>query len=154
MRMPVRTLAAAREAGLPVPLACAVLMQETGGGINEFGHDPTVAVGWGEVTHEKYLVYKGLRDRNGHGSQCQGVGPVQLTAVSFQDAADRQGGCWKPLVNMTVGFTALAANIRRDGLRASIVAYNGSGPAAERYADVVLARANGYADRLRLPQPS
>lgn len=152
--MPVRTLAAARKAKLSVPLACAVLMQETGGGINEFGHDPTVAVGWGIVTPEKYALYKELRDRHGHGSACQGVGPVQLTGVGFQDRADAAGGCWRPAVNMYVGFYDLAQNIRRAGLRAGVKQYNGSGPAADHYADVVLARANGYADRLRLPQPS
>ena len=49
MRMPVRQLMAARKTGLNLALSSAILMQETGGGINEFGHDPTVAVGWGTV---------------------------------------------------------------------------------------------------------
>src|SRR5947207_1777441 len=89
MRMPVRQLQAARATGLNVPLSCAVLMQETGGGINEFGHDDTVAVGWGEVTEANYRAYKVLRDQHGHGSRCQGVGPCQLTYIGFQDEADR-----------------------------------------------------------------
>lgn len=153
MRMPVRTLQAARATGLSIPLACSVLMQETGGGINEFGHDPTVAIGWGTVTKAKYEAYKRLRDNPTHGAHCQGVNVTQLTAVEFQDEADRLGGCWKPLVAMRVGFGDLAKNIRRDGLRAAVVAYNGSGVLAEHYADVVLARADGYAVRLGLPKP-
>jgi hypothetical protein len=128
-------------------------MQETGGGINEFGHDPTVAVGWGTVTEAKYRQYAKLRDNPTPGSHCQGVGPCQLTSFTYQSFADGRGGCWKPLVNMKVGFEALAASIRRDGLRAAVVAYNGSGVLAEHYADAVLARADGYAVRLGLPKP-
>lgn len=153
MRIPVRTLLAARAAGLNLALACSILMQETGGGLNEFGHDPTVAAGWGTVTKVKYLAYKALRDAQGHGTRCQGVGPAQLTAVGFQDEADRLGGCWRPLVNLKVGFGSLAGTIRRDGLRQAVVAYNGSGPAAEQYADRVLARAASYARLLRTPAP-
>ena len=74
---PVVTVQAARGARLGLPLACALLMQETGGGRNEFGHDRTIAVGWGTVTHARYLAYKHLRDETG---ECQGVGPCQLTA--------------------------------------------------------------------------
>ena len=153
MRIPVRTLIAARSTGLNLALGCSVLMQESGGGLNEFGHDPTVAVGWGIVTEAKYRAYCRLRDHPAAGRNCQGVGPCQLTAYPFQQRADRAGGCWKPLVNMRVGFGALAENIRRDGLREAVRAYNGSGPAAERYADVVLARAEGYAARLGTPAP-
>lgn len=157
MRMPLRTYLAAHGCGLSLPLACAILMQETGGGINEFGHDPTIYAGAGTVTKRKYLAYRIARDVPHHGARCQGVGPCQLTYVGFQDQADnyprRLKGCWRPLVNMRVGFGVLAENVRRDGLRAAVVAYNGSGPAAEHYADVVLARARGYAARLHLPQP-
>ena len=150
MRMPVRTYLAARATGLSLPLGCAVLMQETGGGINEFGHDPTIFVGAGTVTKAKYLAYRAERDRTG---KCQGVGPMQLTSKGYQDAADTDGGCWRPLVNIRQGFAVLAANIRRDGLHDGVRAYNGSGPAAEQYAYRVIARAEGYAQRLRLPAP-
>lgn len=150
MRMPVRTLMAARASGLPVALACSILMQETGGGRNEFGHDPgTVASGWGQVTRKKYAAYVQLRDTPSHGAHCQGVGPCQLTAVSFQDEADRQGGCWRPLVNMRVGFSALAANVRRDGIEQAVTAYNGSGAAAQEYAMRVLNRAASYEKLLK-----
>ena len=150
MRIPVRTLKAARRAKLSLPLACSILMQESGGGLNEFGHDPTIYIGAGVVTKQKYLAYRAERDKTG---QAQGVGPCQLTLPAFQNRADQLGGCWDPLCNMVEGFTSLAGNIRRDGLRPAVVGYNGSGPAAEHYADVVLARAQGYAARLHLPAP-
>lgn len=147
-RMPVRTILAARWAGLPVPLAAAILMQETGGGINEYGHDPTIFVGAGAVTKQNYAVYKKLRNATG---KFQGVGPCQLTYGGFQDQADKIGGCWSPLANMKIGFASLANSIKRAGLRNAVVSYNGSGPAAEAYADKVLGRANTYAVALKLP---
>jgi hypothetical protein len=81
----------------------------------------------------------------------QGVGPVQLTWWEFQDEADRRGGCWKPAINMEVGFERLAALVRRNGLRDGIRAYNGSGPAAERYADKVLERLRHFETALKKP---
>ena len=79
--------------------------QETGGGRNVFGHDPTVFAGAGKVTRSKYLAYKHVRQRTG---EMQGVGPMQLTWWSYQDRADRLGGAWKPYPNMLVGFRHLA----------------------------------------------
>ena len=55
-KMPVRALIAARSVGLPLALACALLEQETGGGANVFGHDPTIFVGAGE---ERAVARKG-----------------------------------------------------------------------------------------------
>ena len=152
-KMPVRALIAARSCGLNVALACSILEQETGGGVNEYGHDPTVFVGAGRVTRWNYRQYLVMRDTPHHGARCQGVGPVQLTYWGFQDRADALGGCWRPLVNMRVGFADLARNIRQDGLHAGVAAYNGSGPAAEAYADEVIMRAQRYAVDLRLPKP-
>lgn len=153
MRHPIYTYQAAHHAGLNLALACSILMQESGGGLNVYGHDPTVYIGAGNVTRWNYAQYRVMRDTPYRGARCQGVGPCQLTYVGFQDEADRQGGCWRPLVNMRVGFTVLAENTRRDGLDAGVAAYNGSGPPAEHYAAEVLARARGYATRLRLPAP-
>lgn len=153
MKMPVRTLMAARSCGLNVALACSVVMQETGGGVNEYGHDPTVFVGAGNVTRWNYRQYLVMRNTPHYGARCQGVGPVQLTYWGFQDRADALGGCWRPLVNMKVGFADLARNIRVDGLREGVRSYNGSGPAADAYAEEVISRAKGYAVRLRLPAP-
>lgn len=138
----------ARAAKLPLDIACAVLMQESSGGHNEFGHDPTICVGWGQVTHAKYLIYKARRlaSRN---RLMQGVGPMQLTYYSYQDQADKLGGCWQPRFNVRVGFQLLADHIRRYGLHAGVAAYNGSGPAARSYADSVLAQAQSWSRWLR-----
>jgi hypothetical protein len=142
---------AAKRSGLPFPFACALLEQESGGGHNEFGHDPTIFAGAGTVTRAKYLAYRAERDRTG---RMQGVGPCQLTWSGYQDAADAAGGCWTPPANCLIGFGLLAEHIRRDGLHAGIAAYNGSGPAAERYADDVIALAQRWTRILNPPSPA
>lgn len=141
------TRRAADIAGCPLPLLCAVLMLETGGGVNEFGHDPTIAVGWGEVTEGKYLAYRAIRDRTG---ELQGVGPMQLTARSLQDGADQAGGCWLPEHNIAVGAHLLAGLFRMHGgnVEQAAAAYNGSGPAAEQYGVRAAALAEHFASLL------
>ncbi len=150
--IPVRMLQATRESGLSVALAASVLIQESGGGQNIFGHDPTIFAGAGQVTEAKYAAYHAERVKSGN-RLMQGVGPMQLTYWSYQDAADKIGGCWQPLANMRVGYHLLAENVRRDGLRAGVAAYNGSGPAAQRYAETVIQRADFLAGRLHVPAP-
>lgn len=160
--MPIRMLSACGTTGLPEPLAASILMQETGGGRNEWGHDPTIFIGGFDkrnginygpnVTKKGYQSYKSQRGSTGQYGM-QGVGPCQLTYFGFQDLADSKGGCWVPLINMQVGFDALMANIRRNGLKAGVTAYNGSGPAAEEYAQTVLSRAATYARALKTPWP-
>lgn len=123
---------ATRDAGIPYYVGCAFLVQETGGGRNVFGSDPTVFAGAGEVTRSKYLAYKEVRERTG---LMQGIGPMQLTWSTYQDQADRLGGAWKPYANMLVGFRHVAALHRSAGSwTAAAHAYNGSGPAADAYA--------------------
>lgn len=129
---PEWTIQAARRAGLKLAYACAMLEKETGGGQNIFGHDPTIFIGAGQVTPAKYRAYKRARLASGN-RLMQGVGGTQLTWWSIQDAADRLGGCFKPLYNMTIGFASLAALIRKYGPQHGAAAYNGSGPAAEAY---------------------
>jgi hypothetical protein len=125
-------LRAARSADIPLYVGCAFLKQESGGGRNVFGHDPSIYSGAGKVTKEKYLRYKAERKRTG---QMQGVGPMQLTWHTFQDRADRLGGAWRPYVNMLVGFRHIADLHQQNGSwYAAARAYNGSGPMAERYA--------------------
>jgi hypothetical protein len=84
-------------------------MQETGGGKNEWGHDPTIFIGGGTfgqpVTEESYAAYKVERDATG---KSQGVGPTQLTFRGYQDQADALGGCWRPANNLVVGFGIIA----------------------------------------------
>lgn len=120
-------------------LACAVvLLQKESGGRNVWGHDPVdtggVYVKGSEVTREAYLEYK---RRN---LPAQGVGPCQLTYKPFQQQADDIGGCWDWRCNVTIGFRILAGYIKRYGEREAFRRYNGSGPAAERYADDAMAR--------------
>jgi hypothetical protein len=143
---PFTTYREARRAGLDYALACSLLIEETGGGTNEFGHDPTIWVGAGKVTKRKYVAYKAERIRSGN-RLMQGVGPCQLTWWSTQDHADLLGGCWKPRFNMRVGFGDLASNIHTKGLFWGVAAYNGAGPAAVRYAEQVIARYQEFKDR-------
>jgi len=161
VQFPVYTLRAAKQTGVPIALAASILRQETDGGHNEWGHDPTIFIGgydakhakhWGEepVTKAAYLAYKLQRGKTGEGGM-QGVGPCQLTWYALQDAADAAGGCWKPYPNMLVGFGHLAQLIKRNGFRIGIAAYNGDGPAAQAYANIVISRALTYAAYLNRP---
>jgi Putative peptidoglycan binding domain len=137
----------AKRAGLRLPLACALLEKESGGGRNVFGHDPTIFVGAGEVTRAKYREYKKRRVASGN-TQMQGVGPCQLTWWEFQDTADREGGCWRPEVNMRVGFRHLVALINQHGEADGARRYNGSGAAAEAYSRDLLAKARIWEAKL------
>lgn len=140
---PIYTLQAARAAKLDLSIACAILSQESGGGHNVWGHDPTIFIGGGSygsvVTPGAYKAYLKERGPTGRGGM-QGVGPCQLTYYSYQDKADHLGGCWLPRWNMQVGFQLVHDLIQKDGLHAGIAGYNGSGPAAESYADTVISR--------------
>jgi peptidoglycan hydrolase-like protein with peptidoglycan-binding domain len=135
---PRMVLAEAKRAGLRLDYACAMLMKESNGGQNVFGHDVSIFSGAGPVTRAKYLEYKRQRMATG---KMQGVGPAQLTWYTLQDRADAQGGCWKPRINMRVGFKHLADNIRANGEADGARAYNGSGPAAVKYSQDLLAKA-------------
>jgi len=145
---PFWTWRQARIARLGLPLACAMLMQETGGGRNVFGHDadahgPCPGYGWGTVTKTRYLAFRHLRDLE---HRSNGVGGCQLTSPGLQDAADKLGGCWLPRCNFAVGFHYLADHVRQHeyDIHAGVAAYNGSGPAADAYADRVLALAEHF----------
>ena len=141
---PLWTIRYAKMHGVRLDVACAVLMLESGGGRNVFGHDPTIFVGYGEVTQAKYLAYRAARHRTG---ELQGVGPMQLTSFSLQSEADALGGCWKPKFNIAVGMHYLGELIAAHpgNLHAGIAAYNGSGPAAAQYATHALAVAARFA---------
>jgi hypothetical protein len=155
IQRPDDVIAQAQTAGLPLAVAASLLEQESGGGHNVWGHDnvPTggAYVKGAPVTREAYLAYRQLvkAGKIGH----QGVGPVQLTAEVYQARADALGGGWDPVVNMRVGFLALADLIHAYGVADGVRRYNGSGPAAERYRDQVLGRIAKWADRLG-PTPS
>jgi hypothetical protein len=115
---------------LPLSYALALIEKESAFQ-NRFGNDAVRnPIKGGRVTLVRYRAYKAYRRR---GWGCQGVGPAQLTYYSFQDEADRIGGCHKPYPNMTVGFRLLKANINAYGKQAGAAAYNGTGPAADVY---------------------
>ena len=154
---PRTTVREAERAGLPLALACALLEKESSGGRNVYGHDPTIFAGAGKVTRANYAEYKRRRTASGN-RLMQGVGPCQLTWWELQDAADAQGGCWHPEINMRVGFGHLAALVERYGRADGARRYNGSGAAAEAYSRDLLAKARRWeeiagapADRPRRP---
>jgi peptidoglycan hydrolase-like protein with peptidoglycan-binding domain len=132
--------AEAARAGLRLEFAAALLEKESFGGQNVFGHDRDgsgkyifpARDGTVKVTKELYLEYKRRRVASGNKAM-QGVGPCQLTWFSFQDDADKEGGCWKPQINMRIGFRRLATLMRTHGDAVGARMYNGSGDAAEAY---------------------
>jgi len=147
----------AAAAGLDLAAAAVVLLKESGGGNNVWGHDhvviaPNTYAPGAIVTKPAYLAYKQavLAGRAGR----QGCGPLQLTWSGYQSQADAAGGCWLWEANVTVGFAALAAHIRNSGMRGGFRDYNGSGPAAEAYADDAVARYLVWKTRLGTPEPS
>jgi hypothetical protein len=145
LRNPLKALDEGRKAGIFDSLALALSEQESGGR-NVFGHDPTIFIGAGQVTREKYRRYKSQRYLTG---KMQGVGPLQLTWWEFQDEADRLGGCWKPRYNFRVGYRLLARLIKQHGLRKGLAVYNGGATNPNYvYADQVLAKKNRWHDRL------
>ena len=149
--MPIRAWRAAHRAHVPYYIACAFLMQETSGGKNIFGHDPTIFVGAGQVTKEKYLRYK--RERGSVAARSQGVGPMQITYWSLQDECDDLGGCWKPTINIYYGLT-LIRQFMDSGITLKEVArkYNGGPgakpPTAEVYAAQMVERFDYWRDLL------
>jgi hypothetical protein len=152
---PSWTIELARKNNIPISLAASILIQESGGGRNVFGHDPflrpTRLLDWlkgRKVTAARYRYYKRMR-KHGHGMQ--GVGPLQLTWFAFQDEADKNGGAHRPFVNMQTGFGLLGRLLRAhpNDVRGAVALYNGQGVAADHYAAQVLARADDIHDHLK-----
>jgi hypothetical protein len=138
----------AAAAGLELAAAATLLEKESGGGHNIWGHDNVDTGGHyvkGDVVRkEAYLNYKRDRERLG----AQGVGPTQLTFPGFQDTADDRGGCFDWRINCLIGFEILAAHIRAKGVHDGFRAYNGSGAAAEQYADDAIDKLAVWRSRL------
>lgn len=107
IKVPYQAMKASDATGVPFHVLCAFLEQESSGGENVFGHDPTIFAGAGRVTKKKYLAYKKQRDADLTHRKMQGVGPMQLTWYEFQDRADLLGGCWRPYINILVGAQLL-----------------------------------------------
>lgn len=144
---PPVVISAARHAGLRLPLACALLEVLSAGGRNVFGNDPTIFAGAGVVTREKYEEYKRQRVASGN-RLMQGVGPCRLTWWELQDSADDQGGCWRPGINMRIGFRHFGMLVRLHGEAGGARRYNGAGPAAETWSRELLEKAAVWEARL------
>lgn len=140
----------AQTAGLELAAAAALLEKESSGGRNVWGHDGVATGGaynkGDEVTRDAYMRYRQAIETGRAGRQ--GVGPCQLTYGPFQDQADALGGCWDPACNMRVGFRVLQGLIAQHGTREGFRRYNGSGPAAERYAADMMAKLGAWRARL------
>lgn len=151
---PLLTVEAAKEAGLPLTLALALLTKESSGGINEWGADAEnfsqgvdarTGKHWGLiVTQAAYDAYKAQRTPTNE----QGVGPTQLTTSAQQNDADARGGAWKPLPNMVVGFSYLAGLIKgnQGDVSEGLYHYNGG----RSYPGIVLGYERQWAAALGL----
>jgi hypothetical protein len=143
-KIPYQTMRAADITGVPFHVLCAFLEQESAGGKNIFGHDPTIFAGAGYVTKKKYLAYKAERKRTG---KMQGVGPMQLTWFTFQDEADALGGCWRPIYNVQVGARIICDYYKTSKNWAAVgQAYNGSA----RYGQEIVVKINKWAKLLKV----
>jgi hypothetical protein len=137
----LRIIRESRGHGIPISAGFALVQKETYFR-NIFGHDGTTSIpnSWkgGAVTKSRYAYYKARRPTHG----MQGVGPTQLTWYSFQDEADKLGGCWRPGINIHVGLRNFSASFktyvargqtRRTALQSAAHDYNGTGAAADAY---------------------
>lgn len=135
--MPDELIVAAVAEKVGLAVAATILMKETGGGKNIYGHDGVQTLGLyakgGPVTRENYLAYRAAMKAGKIGRQ--GVGPCQATSAQYQDTADVLGGCWDPVANMRSGFRGMGALIGKYGVRQGARRYNGSGAAAEKYGE-------------------
>jgi hypothetical protein len=114
---------------------CLAMIENESGGLNVFGSEGTACpVEWydREVNHARYTVYRERRDAGGSPN---GVGPTQITDTALQVEAQRLGGCWVPQLNCDVGFHFLHGLMVDYGTEGGYRAYNGSGPAADAYAE-------------------
>lgn len=151
IRMPNEMITAAVAERVGLAVAATILMKETGGGRNIYGHDGVQTGGLyakgGAVTRTNYLAYRTAMKAGKIGRQ--GVGPCQCTSAQYQDTADLLGGCWDPIANMRSGFRGMGALIGKYGVRQGARRYNGSGPAAEKYGADFEARYLDWRKRLQ-----
>lgn len=148
--IPELMIEAAQAENVDLAVAATVLMGESGGGANIWGHDTTNTGGYyvpgGPVTWQNYRAYRGAM-LAGHIPR-NGVGPAQCTSSQYQDTADALGGCWNPLANMRSGFRGLGALIRAYGVQVGAQHYNGAGPQAVEYGRVFFAHYQVWKSRL------
>lgn len=129
-----------RHAGvIPVSLGMALQEQESNGR-NIFGADQNAPFTHLPVTKERVLK---LVEHVRNGGVSNGVGPLQLTFLPFIEEANRDGGAWKPSVNIATGLNIIAGHVKQHGERGGLAAYNGGTPKSTKglkYAKEVLER--------------
>jgi hypothetical protein len=140
----------ANRAELPIPLALALVEQESGFR-NIFGCDlgPRSSAPWchQEVTKDRVQA---LLAHVKKGGTSNGVGLTQLTSIDFIHQAEAEGGAHKVEAQCRVGFRLLRGLIERNGHRTGIGAYNGGeGNPNLDYADSVLALRAKWEKRVR-----
>jgi hypothetical protein len=124
---------------IPVSLGVALQEQESNGR-NIFGADSNAPFAHLAVTKERVLQ---LVEHVRAGGTSNGVGPLQLTFLPFIEEANRDGGAWKPSVNIATGLGIIAANVSRHGVRGGLATYNAGNPqapAGRAYAKQVMER--------------
>lgn len=157
-RYPYLTVVALRVARIKPQTAAAMLSME--GGRNVFGCDFGSQVDDAPpychqpVTARRLLALLASRFSNG-------VGPTQLTFKGYLDQRADPGDprvltglgkAWaaRPFLNMVKGFSVLRGHAKALGsVREGARSYNGSGPAAERYADKFMMFRSAAAHNLR-----
>ena len=53
---------------------------------------------------------------------------MQLTFLGFIEEANRDGGAWKPAVNIATALGILAGHVSDHGVRGGLAAYNAGSP--------------------------
>lgn len=132
------TIRACRATGLLYRYGFAMVEQESAWA-NVFGadgsapymhaHEPVTRARLDDLL---YHVHRGYTSN--------GVGWTQLTYSGFLYEAEARGGAERPYVQCLVGFQALHDLMRLHGVWAGARAYNGTGPAADNYANALIAR--------------
>jgi hypothetical protein len=127
------------DAIIPVSLGAAIQEQEPGG-LNIFGADEQAPFTHQPVTKARVMQ---LVEHVRAGGVSNGVGPMQLTFIGFIMEANRDGGAWKPAVNIATGIGIIAGHVKQHGMRDGLATYNGGHPQSakgQRYASKVMER--------------
>lgn len=140
--------------GLDLAVACTTTQLESGGR-NIYGADPASA--WmndgpfGELWEHDVTrpSYEWFIAEVKAGRTSNGVGQKQLTSLSLLEAADAHGGAWDPQHNCAEGDRFFIELLHQAGsVWAAARDYNGSGPAADAYADRFIVIVNEWHERL------
>lgn len=140
----------AEDTGLKLPLACALVEQESGGR-NVFGCDAGGPFCHDPVTRERVKhIVDGGKFRHG----MQGIGLTQITWWEFVLKAEKLGGAHLPANQLQVGFALMADYVKSFPFKEALGAYN-AGPQSRGlgiqngYAAEVAAKHEAWAHRLK-----